>query len=96
MTKAHLDKAQAENTADLAEAFDDRAHDYAEKRKVLSQIEFGPNNEVSPGAVVRVGDRVLVAGISTTAVPIYSAPEGRTADKTCTFNGRELVVSEVH
>lgn len=103
-------QAQAENAADLAEAFDDRAHDYAEKLAMLNKIDFGPKDEVSPGAVVRVGDRFLVVGVSTaafecqgqpfigisTAAPIYSALEGKTAGETCTFNGRELVVSEIH
>jgi hypothetical protein len=104
------EQAQAETAADLAEAFDDRAHDYAAKLALLAKIDFGPKDEVSPGAIVRVGQRFLVIGVSTaafecegqafigisTAAPIYAALEGKTAGETCTFNGRELNVSEVH
>jgi len=104
------EQAQAETAADLAEAFDDRAHDYAAKLAVLNRIDFGPKDEVSPGSVVQVGDRFLVIGVSTaafvcegqafigisTAAPIYAALEGKSAGDTCTFNGRELIVSEVH
>lgn len=104
------EQAQAETAADLAEAFDDRAHDYADKLAALNKIDFGPKKEVGPGAIVKVGDRYLVIGVSTaafecegqsfigisTAAPIYAAIEGKTASETCTFNGRELTVSEVH
>ena len=103
-------QAQAKNAADLTEAFDDRAHDYAEKPKLLNKIDFGPKEEVSPSAVVRVGDRFLVVGVSTaefdcqgqpfigisTTAPVYFALEGKIAGDTCSFNGRELVVSEIH
>lgn len=89
------EQAQAETAAGLAEAFDDRAHDYAAKLAVLNRIDFGPKDEVTPGAVVQVGDRFLVMGIST-AAPIYAALEGKSAGDTCTFNGRELIISEVH
>jgi transcription elongation GreA/GreB family factor len=104
------EQAQTETAADLAEAFDDRAHDYAAKLAVLNRIDFGPKDEVTLGAVVQVGDRFLVIGVSTaafecqgqafigisTAAPIYAALEGKSAGDTCTFNGRELIVSEVH
>jgi transcription elongation GreA/GreB family factor len=104
------EQAQAETAADLAEAFDDRAHDYAAKLAVLNRIDFDPKDEVTPGAVVQVGDRFLVIGVSTaafecqgqafigisTAAPIYAALEGKSSGDTCTFNGRELIVSEVH
>lgn len=104
------EQAQAETAADLAEAFDDRAHDYADKLAALVKIDFGPKAEVSPGAIVKLGDRNLVIGVSTaafecegqafigisTAAPIYKAVEGKIAGETCTFIGRELTVSEVH
>ena len=104
------EQAQAETAADLAEAFDDRAHDCAAKLAVLNRIDFGPKDEVTPGAVVRVGDRSLVIGVSTAAfkceeqafiglssvAPIYTALEGKPVGETCTFNGHEMRVSEVH
>ncbi len=104
------EQAQAETAADLAESFDDKVHDYASKIAVLDQIDFGPKTEVRPGAVVKIGDRFLVIGVSTAAfecegqafigispeAPIYTALEGKTAGEFCTFNGRELIVSEVH
>ncbi|SFR48350.1 Transcription elongation factor, GreA/GreB family [Litoreibacter janthinus] len=104
------EQSQAEAAADLAEAFDDKAHDHSAKIAVINGIDFGPKDEVGPGAVVKIGNRYLVVGVSTaafrcqgqdfigisTASPIYSALEGKIAGDTCTFNGRELVVSEVH
>jgi len=61
------EQAQAEAAADLAEAFDDRTHDYAAKHALLAKIDFGRKDEVAPGAVVRVVDRFLVIGVSTAA-----------------------------
>lgn len=104
------EQAQAETAADLAKAFDDRAHDYAAKLALLAKIDFGPKDEVSPGAVVRVGQRFLVIGVSTAAfecegqtfigispaAPIYGPLEGKTAGDTCAFNARDLIVSGVH
>ncbi len=104
------EQSQAETAADLAEAFDDKVHDYAAKLAILSKIDFGAKDEVGPGAVVRLGNRFLVVGVSTaefecqgqafigisTGAPIYAALEGKTSGETCTFNGRELIVNEVH
>ena len=104
------EQSQAEAAADLAAAFDDKAHDHSAKIAVINGIDFGPKDEVGPGAVVKIGNRYLVVGVSTaafrcqeldfigisTAAPIYAALEGKTAGETCTFNGRDLVVSEVH
>ncbi|MGH1578835.1 hypothetical protein [Planktotalea sp.] len=104
------EQSQAEAAAELAAAFDDKAHDHGEKIAVITGIDFGPKEEVGPGAVAKIGNRYLVVGVSTaafqcqeqdfigisTSAPIYEALEGKTAGETCTFNGRELVVSEVH
>lgn len=103
------EKAQAETAADLAEAFDDKVHSYAEKLETINKIDFTPKSEVAPGAVVRIGARHLVVAVSTaefvcqdnsfigisTSAPIYNALEGKVAGDVCTFNGREIHVDEV-
>lgn len=104
------EQAQAETAADLAEAFDDQAHGYQEKIARLHQIDFGPRDEVSEGAVVELGKRHLVVAVSTgefecegrrfvgisTAAPIFKAMEGKIAGETCTFNGRKLTVGQIY
>lgn len=103
------EQAQAETAADLAEAFDDNAHDYQEKLDRLSQIDFGPKDEVTVGAVVRMGEKHLVIAVSTAefkcggeiymgispAAPIYAALEGKRAGEDCAFNGRSFKVDDV-
>ncbi|MCB1449346.1 MAG: hypothetical protein KDJ67_04380 [Nitratireductor sp.] len=104
------EQSQAEAAADMAAAFDDKAHDHSAKAAVINSIDFGPKDAVGPGAVAKIGNRYLVVGVSTaafkcqgedfigisTAAPIYAALEGKTAGETCSFNGRDLLVSEVH
>ena len=58
-------QAQAENAADLAEAFDDLEHEAEAKIAALRTIDFGPKQEVGPGAAVRIGDRFIVIAVST-------------------------------
>jgi transcription elongation GreA/GreB family factor len=104
------EQAQAENAADLAEAFDDNVHDYAAKIAALKAVDFGPRTDVSVGAVVGLGARNLVIGVSTAefqcagktymgispAAPIFSAMEGKTAGEVCEFNGRTLTIGDVY
>lgn len=103
-------QAQAENAADLAEAFDDLEHEAQAKIAALQTLDFGPKQEVEPGAAVRIGDRYIVIGVSTgeftcqgqtfvgisPSAPIYAALEGKVAGETCEFRGRKLHVSEVY
>lgn len=103
------EQAQAETAADLAEAFDDKVHDYEEKLTRLRVIDFDAKTDVSEGAVVDLGRRHLVVAVSTgefesggetyigisTASPIYKALEGLRAGATATFKGRELKVHGV-
>lgn len=104
------EQAQAETAADLAEAFDDNAHDTQEKMDRLAQIDFGPKDEVSVGAVIRMGDKHLVVAVSTAefkcggrpymgispAAPIYAALEGKRTGESCEFNGRLIQVDDVY
>lgn len=103
------EQAQAETAADLAEAFDDREHEIQAKIVALEALDFGPRDDVGPGAAVRVGNRYLVVGISTAefscqgkqfigisqAAPIYAALEGKRAGDLCEFRGRKLRIDEV-
>lgn len=103
------EQAQAENAADLAEAFDDREHEAEIKLAALRKIDFGPKTEVEPGAVVRFGERFLVIGVSTDefecdgqrfigispAAPIYQALEGKRQGEDCDFRGRNLHIHEL-
>lgn len=118
LTAARLDRsepvesdeqAQAETAADLAEAFDDREHEAQGKIATLQALDFGPRDEVGPGAAVRVGDKYLVIGVSTDeftcqgkqfvgisrAAPIYAALEGKRAGDVSEFRGRKLLIDEV-
>ena len=104
------EQAQAERSADLAEAFDDLEHEDSAKLAAIAQLDFGPRNEVAPGAAVKIGDRYLVIGVSTgeftcqgqkfvgisQAAPIYAALEGKTSGETCEFRGRVLRISEIY
>ena len=104
------EQAQAESSADLAEAFDDLEHEASAKLAAITQLDFGPRNEVAPGAAVKIGDRYLVIGVSTgeftcqgqkfvgisQAAPIYAALEGKTSGDTCEFRGRVLRISEIY
>lgn len=104
------EQAQAERSADLAEAFDDLEHEASAKLAAIAQLDFGPRNEVAPGAAVKIGDRYLVIGVSTgeftcqgqkfvgisQAAPIYAALEGKTSGETCEFRGRVLRISEIY
>ena len=104
------EQAQAERSADLAEAFDDLEHEASAKLAAIAQLDFRPRNEVAPGAAVKIGDRYLVIGVSTgeftcqgqkfvgisQAAPIYAALEGKTSGETCEFRGRVLRISEIY
>ena len=103
------EQAQAETAADLAEAFDDRAHEVAAKISAIEAMDFSPKSTVEPGAAVRLGDRYVVVGVSTgtfscqgrtfvgisQAAPIYQALEGLQKGDTVEFRGRRLKISEV-
>ncbi len=103
------EQAQAETAADLAEAFDDKAHEHAVKLARLRKIDFSPKSEVGPGAVIELGNRYLVVAVSTAefecqgknfigispSAPIYPAIEGKTKGEICEFNGRELEIGAV-
>ena len=104
------EQSQAENAADLAEAFDDRVHGYTDKITRLREINFGPKDSVEPGAVVQLGNRYLVISVSSaeftcegksfmgisTGAPIYVAIEGKKSGESCTFNGRALKIGEIY
>jgi hypothetical protein len=104
------EQGQAENAADLAEAFDDLEHQAEVKLAILRDMDFGPRTEVAPGAVVRFGERFLVIGVSTAefecqgrrfvgispAAPIYQALEGKMQGEDCEFRGRKLHIHEVY
>lgn len=107
--EAHA-QSQAEQSANLAEAFDDLEQEVETKIKVIQSLDFGPKDEVEPGAAVKIGNRFLVIGASTNEfvcqgqkfvgisveAPIYAALEGKTAGETCDFRGRKLVIDQVY
>lgn len=104
------EQAQAESAADLAEAFGDREHAAEATIAALQTVDFGPKRAVSPGAVVRFGERLLVVAVSTaefecqgkkfigisTAVPIYQALKGKVRGEDREFNGRKLHLHEIY
>ena len=103
------EQAQAEVASDVAEALDDKLHDYADKLEKLRTIDFGPKSAVAEGAVVRLSGRYFAIAVSTrkftcqgrelmgisTMAPIFEAIEGARAGETVQFNGRDLVVEDV-
>lgn len=103
------EQAQAELASDLSEAFDDILHSHADKTEKLAATDFGPKSKVEEGAIVKLGGRFFVIGVSTgrflcdgnelmgisTQAPIYAELEGKRAGDVISFNGRELVVEEV-
>lgn len=103
------EQAQAETAADLAEAFDDNAHEHQAKLRAIRELDFGPKSKVEPGAAVDIGERFLIVGVSTAefecqghrfigvspAAPIYSELEGKSAGDICEFNGRTFEVRNV-
>lgn len=103
------EQTQAENAADLPKAFDDNVHGHAMKIETRNGIGFNPKTEAIQGAVVQMGDRNLVTSVSTAAIecdgqkfmsissasPIYSAIEGKTAEENCTFNRRTITIGAV-
>jgi hypothetical protein len=96
--KKPMDNSGVETAAELVESFDGKVHGY------LTEGEAGT------GAVVRLGTRFLVIGVSsaefecqgqpfiggTIGTPTDAVLEGKISDVTCTFNCRELIVNEVH
>jgi hypothetical protein len=103
------EQAQAEIASDLAEALDDKLHDYADKLEKLRTIDFGPKSAIAEGAVVNLSGRHFVIAVSTskftcqgrvlmgisTMAPIFGAIEGARAGETVQFNGRDLTVETV-
>lgn len=103
------EQAQAEVASDVAEALDDKLHNYADKLDKLRTIDFGPKSAVAEGAVVKISGRHFVIAVSTskftcqgrelmgisTMAPIFEAIEGARAGETVDFNGRALTVETV-
>lgn len=104
------EQSQAEAAAELAAAFDDRAHEAQSKIAAIRNIDFGPKTEVAPGAVVKLGQRYLVIAVSTDSfvcqdqkfvgispkAPIYKAIEGKVVGEVCEFGGRTLQIEEIY
>jgi len=75
----------------------------------LRGIDFGPKNEVGPGAAVRLDGRWFVVAVATNAfdcagrtfmgistqAPIYAAIAGAAAGDLVDFRGRQLSVESV-
>ncbi|TXG84196.1 MAG: hypothetical protein E6R12_05270 [Sphingomonadales bacterium] len=104
------EQAQAKFQANLASSFEQPVHSAEHKFKAVNGLDFGPKDEVSPGAVVCVDGRHFVIGVSTgrficegvemmglsQVAPFYAAIEGLKAGDTTEFRGREFDVRAVY
>lgn len=104
------EQAQAETSADLAEAFDEQSHQYADKVAHLKRVDFGPKTVVEEGAAVTIGGRHFAIAVSTApftcdgkevigisrSAPIFEAIDGLEAGDTTEFRGRTLTIDAVH
>lgn len=102
-------QAHAETAADLAEAFDDKLHDHSDKLSRLETIDFGPKDHVTEGAVIALGERYLVVGVSSAAfecegkhfigisthAPIYQTLHGLSKGDVGCFNGKNVHICDV-
>jgi hypothetical protein len=103
------EQAQAEIASDLSEALDDTLHDRTDKLDKLREVDFGPKQTVTEGALVRLSGRYFVIAVSTgkfecdgrevigisTMAPIFETIKGARAGETVEFNGRKLVIEDV-
>lgn len=103
-------QSQAEAAGELAAAWDEAMHDDEARLARLSEIDFGPKDEVSEGAVVQFDDRLLIICVSTPefefdgqramgispAAPIYKAMAGRSAGDIFAFNGTDHEIKGVY
>lgn len=103
------DIADARENADLAAAFDHPVHTHHAKIDAIENTDFSLTDTVAPGAVVAFNNRHFIVVVSTTKFdcngttymgistqsPIYKAMEGLKAGDTFTFNGRDIVLSDV-
>ena len=101
--------AQAHVSGTLAQSFECPLHDHEEALATLRGIDFGPKNEVGPGAAVRLDGRWFVVAVATNAfdcagrtfmgistqAPIYAAIAGAAAGDLVDFRGRQLSVESV-
>lgn len=102
--------SHAHNSGVLAQSFECPIHTHEEALEALKQIDFGPKNEVTEGAVVRINGRSFVIAVATAAfecagqtymgispqAPIYSAIAGASAGDRVSFNGREIIIERVY
>lgn len=103
------DIAESRESADLAAAFDGPVHAHQAKVDAIEALDFGPSDQVGPGAIVVFKGRRFVVAVSTAAFecegesymgistqsPIYGALEGLKKGESFTFNGRKTKLEDV-
>ena len=104
------EQAQAKFQANLASSLEQPVHSAEHKLRAVNGLDFGPKDDVSPGAVVCVDGRHFVIGVSTgrficegvelmglsQAAPFYAAIEGLKAGETAEFRGRAFDIRAIY
>lgn len=104
------DRSQAEQSGVLAAAFDCPIHTHEETIKKLGALEFGENDQVEPGAVVKFNNRNFVISVATDAftcqgeefigiseeAPIFQAMADLSVNDSFSFNEQEFQLDAVY
>jgi hypothetical protein len=101
--------SQAFESAELAQYFEGSIRGSEEALAMVRQIDFGPKDEVGPGAAFKLSGQWYVVAVATarfvcagqsfigvsTKAPIYLALKGMRAGQSVTFRERTLSLEEV-
>ncbi len=103
------DQSQSDEAGDLGGLFQDVGKRQHSTVALAEQLDFGPADEVRPGAIVVLDDNHYVVGVvsssfesdgvtyegMTTDAPLYDAMKGLRAGDTFTFDATEHQISAV-
>ncbi len=103
------DQSRTWSEGELAEGLEEPLRAAEAKIAVLEAIDFGPKETVEPGAIVTVGGRHFVIGVSTDRftcegvelrglspmAPFCQAIDGLRKGDTAEFGGRTITVDEI-
>ncbi len=111
MTIEEDDLAQSATNTNIAEQYEQQAHDHREHRTMIEATSFEPRTAVEPGAIVKITQsaRCLVVAAPTAAfecegveylgvsphAPIVKAMEGLEVGDSFDFQGREMEIERI-
>lgn len=102
--------SMAEQSSDLAEAFDQPIHENTDKLAKIDAIDFGPKTTVEEGAVVKFNGRHFVIAVATarfdcdgesfmgisTDAPIYQGLEGLASGDEFSFGDNAFKIEALY